>query len=109
MYRIKLMKNRRNIIIVAIGIMAVVCIMAFPVLYFKGLDKTKYNTRHSMEKINLQLDTDVENVLMVKRLHTILGSPYGVKSTTEVDSGQNENECRTVTKNQDGARPGKVY
>ena len=73
----------KNLVSIVVGIMIIVCIMSFPIVYFRRVDATHYNTRHFMEKIAFALDTDVENVLMVGELHRILKSPYHVDISSE--------------------------
>lgn len=76
MRRKSFLKKLKNPVIMTAGTLVIIFIIFSPVLYFRQADARRYHTRHSMEKISFKLDMDVENVLMVNRLHYILNSPY---------------------------------
>lgn len=80
----------KNLIWVIAGMMIIVCILSFPILYFKRIDASRYNTRHYMEKITFSLDTDAQNVLMVGALHRILNSPYQFNVTYNTELVQED-------------------
>lgn len=87
----------QNLISIIVGMLVIVCIMAFPIAYFRRVDASRYNTRHYMEKITFALDTDVENVLMVRELHRILKSPYQKDAITTKPQLQENTEKFSVT------------
>lgn len=99
---------RKNLIWMIAGTLVIVCIMAFPIVYFKREDVTRYNTRHYMEKITFALDTDVDNIKMVGELHRILNSPYQMSSAnseaismTKNITGSDEQGIEIVTQEKD--------
>lgn len=108
----------QNFISIIVGILVIVCIMSFPIVYFRRVDASRYNTRHYMEKITFALDTDVENVMMVKELHRFLKSPYQndvinaeshlVENTEEFYETASE-ETKIVTQINDGETLILVY
>lgn len=88
-------RKLKNPISILVGILIISLIMSFPITYFKQVDASRYNTRHYMERIKFELDTDVENVYMVNELHRILKSPY--QMDVVADEGLSHTDDVTLT------------
>lgn len=69
---------------ILIGILLILTITLLPNLYFVAADNLFYNKAHKTEKISFELNKDVRNIQMVKRLHEILESYYGKECSGEV-------------------------
>ena len=69
---------------ILVGILLILIITLLPNLYFVAADNLFYNKAHKTEKISFELNKDVRNIQMVKRLHEILESYYGEESAREV-------------------------
>lgn len=69
---------------ILVGILLILIITLLPNLYFVTADNLFYNKAHKTEKISFELNKDVRNIQMVKRLHEILESYYGEESASEV-------------------------
>lgn len=59
---------------ILIGILLILTISLLPKIYFVAADNLFYNKAHKTEKISFELNKDVRNIQMVKRLHEILES-----------------------------------
>lgn len=69
---------------ILVGILLILIITLLPNLYFVAADNLFYNKAHKTEKISFELNKEVKNIQMVKRLHEILESYYGEESASEV-------------------------
>lgn len=62
------------LIIVSMG--AIACICMSPLVYFNRTDSKLFHDNHSVGKVSFVLDSDVDDIVMVKRIHSFIGSYY---------------------------------
>ena len=63
------MKKLKAKLIYGIFFLLIAGIVVFPLVYFQVMDERKYNGRQPMREITYSLDSDVEDVAMVQRIH----------------------------------------
>lgn len=91
------MEKVKNRVISGVFLVCIIAIILAPANYFKIMDKVTYNRKRPMKNIVYSLDSDVKDVAMVQRIHTILNSYY-LKSVNVVVCEQiNEYEMETMT------------
>lgn len=81
------MSRYKKIIINASGIVvcvvAVACILYLPFLYLKWSNNRMFDKAYPMSKIDISLESDVADIEMVSRLHTIIGNYYEISSAND--------------------------
>lgn len=86
------MKKIRYKLVCAIFLLVIVGILLSPVVYFQILDEVRYNRRQPMREITFSLDSDVEDVAMVQRIHEYLNSFYLSSMHVTIFSSEDEGQ-----------------
>ena len=86
------MKKLKAKLIYGIFFLLIAGIVVFPLVYFQVMDERKYNGRQPMREITYSLDSDVEDVAMVQRIHEYLNSFF--ISATHITVFESVNEMQ---------------
>lgn len=65
-----------SVIIFLVSIIIIAGIFFFPLEYFRRQDNELIENSHSLGKVSFELDSDVEDIVLLQRIHNVIGSYY---------------------------------